>query len=97
MSASIFECEGDDGFVGNNMQAIARNNLHISIENPWAGDSETGFGATTTIEMTPEQAGDLVKFLTDWLSRLRADGPCKHEAAAGSGLRWCDECEDYVR
>jgi hypothetical protein len=42
--------------------------LSFSIENPWAGDSASGFGASCDFSMTREQAARL----RDWLSeRLR--------------------------
>ena len=38
--------------------------LDIEIEEPWAGCTETGFGATASITLSREQADALLKFLT---------------------------------
>ena len=43
--------------------------LNIHVENPFAGDSETGFGYTCSISVPKKHAADLAKFL---LSRLAA-------------------------
>ncbi len=40
--------------------------LHISIENPWAGDSESGFGATTDIALGPREAKWFIEWLKAW-------------------------------
>jgi hypothetical protein len=37
--------------------------LNISIDNPWAGDTETGFGYTTSIYVPRKHA----KALAEWL------------------------------
>lgn len=39
--------------------------LHIEIDEPWAGSTETGFGATTSIYLTP----DVLKRLWGWMGR----------------------------
>jgi hypothetical protein len=36
---------------------------YVSMENPWAGSTETGFGATTSITLTREQCRELTDFL----------------------------------
>ena len=54
-----------DGGVGDEIQVTkkADGSLHIEIEEPWAGSTETGFGATTSVTLSPEQAIALMKFL----------------------------------
>ena len=48
----------------NTLEAYVRDGrVHLSIDNPWAGDSETGFGQTTHMSMSLPIA---VQFL-DWL------------------------------
>ena len=37
--------------------------INIAIDNPWMGDTESGFGATTRFDLSTEQA---IK-LADWL------------------------------
>ena len=39
--------------------------LHILIDNPWAGSTETGFGATTSINLKPEDARRFI----EWAAR----------------------------
>lgn len=40
------------------------NRLTIEIDNPWYGDSEKGFGATLSIDLTIEQIKNLIDYLT---------------------------------
>lgn len=49
---SIFFAKRDDGTIG------------VEIDEPWAGSTETGFGATTYATLT----ADDVRLLTDWLA-----------------------------
>jgi hypothetical protein len=37
--------------------------LHIEIDEPWAGSTETGFGATTSIYLKPEYLAALIAWL----------------------------------
>lgn len=37
--------------------------LSIEIDNPWAGSSDTGFGATLNISLSKEQAASVRDFL----------------------------------
>lgn len=39
------------------------NGLNIEIENPWAGDSECGFGRDTSLTLTVKQIKELIIFL----------------------------------
>lgn len=58
-----FSCGNE--LQANWMELYEKTWLRIEIENPWAGDSESGFGQTCSILLTKEQ----VKKLTEWLSR----------------------------
>lgn len=56
----IFEARS--GF--NTLEATFHNDvLNVSVENPWAGDSERGFGAICYVDLSKE---DMVKF-GEWL------------------------------
>lgn len=60
--AFVFEAE--DG-IGDEMQvAIRPGVVHFEIDEPWAGSTETGFGATTSIEMSFDEARELVRWLS---------------------------------
>ncbi len=37
--------------------------LYVSIEEPWAGDTHSGFGATTSVTLTVEQAREMFNWL----------------------------------
>ena len=39
---------------------------HIEIDNPWSGDTESGFGRSTSFTLTKEQARELAGTLLKW-------------------------------
>ena len=39
---------------------------HIEIDNPWSGDTESGFGHSTSFTLTKEQACELAGALLKW-------------------------------
>ena len=43
--------------------------FNFEIDNPWAGDSETGFGRTTHFRMTPDKALELASWLIAEVAR----------------------------
>lgn len=51
--------------VGDEIEICKAENggLWIEIDEPWAGSTETGFGATTRVNLPPQ----IVEFLRDWL------------------------------
>ena len=58
-----FQAEGEDS-VGNNIDVSAnKKGLEIRIENPWAGDTETGFGQSCYIDVSKEDALKLARFI----------------------------------
>ncbi len=61
-----------DAGVGNTIHftKMENGNLYVEIENEWAGSTETGFGATTSITLDPS---DIETFL-EWLSGVDAAG-----------------------
>ncbi len=66
---SIFEYE-DASSAGDNMQAhfrFEKDKLYISIENPWCGDTESGFGATTCINLDKEAAKQLYDLIEKFI------------------------------
>lgn len=61
-----------DGYSENSISFDYRDgHLNISIENPWAGSSETGFGAICDIGLPIEAA----MRLRDWLTSQLGDKP----------------------
>lgn len=55
--------------VGDEIQITkhADGSVTLEINEPWAGSTETGFGATTSIKLPPYHVEELRKFLTPWL------------------------------
>ena len=41
--------------------------LYLTVENPWSGDTETGFGNDASIKLTKEQALQLAGALLAWV------------------------------
>lgn len=55
--------------TGDNMQIVTgKDRLQITIEEPWAGSTETGFGYTCHMDLTKEQAKELADFINAWLA-----------------------------
>ena len=58
-----FQAEGSDS-VGNSLDAsLSGNEFSIHIENPWAGDTESGFGRTCYIDIPKEDAIALARWI----------------------------------
>jgi len=54
----------ETGFIGDELiVAISDEQLRISIAEPWAGDTETGFGQSAGTYLSPEEAIDLGSWL----------------------------------
>jgi len=56
----------EDGGLGNNLTATAyskRGDIHIRCEEPWSGDSETGFGAVSGFTLPREEAIALANWI----------------------------------
>lgn len=50
--------------AGDNLEAYVRNGrLYMEIENPWAGDTETGFGADCDISMSESEAREFAAWI----------------------------------
>jgi hypothetical protein len=63
VSGSVFKLGEDDGYA-NSLEVMAYGGrASIEVENPWAGDSETGFGASCSISLS---AADALRF-GEWL------------------------------
>lgn len=41
--------------------------LRIEVENPWGGDTESGFGRSASIRLTKDDARKLRDYLTAWI------------------------------
>jgi len=58
----------EDGSVDNNIEISAyRGKIHFEIDNPWAGCTETGFGATTNFDCGKEAAIKIRDFINKYL------------------------------
>jgi len=54
---------------GDTIELYWRNDqMHIEIDLPWAGDTETGFGQTCSIMLDHAQVKAICGFLMAWLS-----------------------------
>jgi len=64
-----FECN-DGSLAENSLECTVHNGtISIRIENPWAGSTETGFGATCYVGLSTEKARELAA----WLSAVTAN------------------------
>lgn len=43
--------------------------VYLTIDNPWAGDTETGFGRDASVSLDKEQAAELAVFLANFVKR----------------------------
>lgn len=64
----VFSCEHIAGLSDeDNMEAVVHNGgVSITIENPWAGSTETGFGYSTSIRVDKPTARRFAKWLIQW-------------------------------
>lgn len=54
----------ETGFIGDELiVAISDDQLRISIAEPWAGDTETGFGQSAGTYLSPDEAIELGHWL----------------------------------
>ena len=61
---------GDCGPTGDYMEVLIRGKAyHFTINNPWAGDSESGFGAETSLYLPLEKVAELIAFLSAHVPR----------------------------
>lgn len=69
MENDIWKAGDADGGFGDTIEVIHRNNLFmVEIDEPWAGDTETGFGQKGRITLSVSDAVSLRDWLTDRLS-----------------------------
>lgn len=55
------------GGVGDTLEfVISGKSAHIEVDNPWSGDTETGFGRSASFTLTKEQARELAAQLLKW-------------------------------
>jgi len=60
----------DNGYDA--LEAISlRDGITISIENPWAGSTDTGFGYTCSIRISPKQAEEFGRWLCEQARKVR--------------------------
>jgi hypothetical protein len=76
--------------AGDNIQFAGRANvIAISVEEPWAGSTETGFGYHCSICINKDEAAILRDFLNKWLapntlaSKAGAVNACQHKNRSG--------------
>lgn len=63
LARKVFEADGNDA-VGNSLNVATDDyGLNITIENPWSGDSATGFGRTAYIDISKDDALALAEFI----------------------------------
>jgi hypothetical protein len=48
-----------------NVSIVGRDEIHIEIDEPWAGSTETGFGATTGTRLDRQTVAALVEWLLE--------------------------------
>lgn len=54
----------DDRTAGDTLTATAmEDGVTVAIEQPWAAVAETGFGATCSVQLSPDAARDLALWL----------------------------------
>ncbi|WGG61893.1 hypothetical protein [Brucella intermedia] len=54
----------ETGMVGDELcAAISGRQIRVEISEPWAGDTETGFGETASTYLSPEEAIELGEWL----------------------------------
>lgn len=64
-----------ESFVDDSLEArFWQGKFSISVENPWAGSTETGFGYTCNVDLTDDQARQLADFILSKLA-AKADTP----------------------
>jgi len=79
MDEPIFTVD-DGGYLGNNIEATYRDgHFSITVENPWAGDTETGFGYSCQIGMNVEEARAFRDWLTARLDEMQPLSPTTEE------------------
>lgn len=75
MAMKEFRADGiysaDDFIV---VQVERDGKLYVAVDEPWAGDTETGFGRRCSIDLSAEDARKLRDFLNDRLSSTVTDG-----------------------
>lgn len=66
VARGVFEAE-ENSSLGNTLAigvASREKTFNVEIDNPWAGDSESGIGRSAHITLSFDDARELVKFLT---------------------------------
>lgn len=61
----FFEAGNDD--LGLQVVSTEGGSISFSINDEWCGSTETGFGATVTVDITKDDAIRLRDLLTEWL------------------------------
>ncbi len=67
----LFHVEVDLGHCGNNVtvsSAYRNDELNLTAESPWSGDTETGFGRDVTVTLKRAHVEELRDALNDWLA-----------------------------
>jgi hypothetical protein len=69
MTDKLFKLESDPSYGDRIEVAIYGGSVTIRVENDWAGDTETGFGQSTSISLHAQDA----RKLAHWLLEQAAD------------------------
>lgn len=73
MRGPIFTYE-EPGASGDNLAAAHKGNgITITIEEPWAGSTETGFGYRCSVRLDCAAARDLGEWLIHWAGETPTD------------------------
>ena len=63
-----------DRSVGNSVEVVltkehGKELAYLTIDNPWAGDTQSGFGRECTALIDKEEARCLIDYLSKWVKR----------------------------
>jgi hypothetical protein len=72
MSADIIEIGDADGGHDQLTATVRNGALTLTLEEPWAGDTETGFGRSCSMCLSPADAAELAQFLLDYAGSSHA-------------------------
>ena len=66
----VFNARSKSSRAGNEIEATYHGGVvNVSVSNPWAGDTETGFGYTTYVDLDRDTA----RLFAQWLLDVTSD------------------------
>lgn len=66
IEGAVFRCGRDNGYSDSLEVMALGGGMSFSIDEPWAGDSETGFGQTATILIRYPAVRALIAWMQEW-------------------------------